>query len=57
MVSEIVASQLSHSELERVYIGKLNELRTNYQLQGNYKELTANYIIIKKDIEIIKSHK
>ena len=31
---------------------KLNELSVNYQnLQGNYKELTANYISIKKDIQ------
>ena len=35
-------------------IRKLNELTENYQkLQGHYKELTANYINMKKDLETI----
>ena len=33
-------------------IKKVNELTYNYQiLQGNYEELTANYISMKRDIE------
>ena len=33
---------------------KLSELTENYQkLQGNYNELTANYINMKKEIETI----
>ena len=33
---------------------KLNELTQNYQkLQGNYNELTAKYINMKKEIETI----
>ena len=33
-------------------IRKLTELTENYQkLQGNYNELTANYINMKKEIE------
>ena len=32
-------------------IRKLNELTENYQkLQGNYNELTANYINMKKEL-------
>ena len=35
-------------------ITKLNELTQNYQkLQGNYNELTENYINRKKEIETI----
>ena len=43
------ASQLSDSEFKELVIRKLNELTQNYQkLQGNYNELTAKYINIKK---------
>ena len=35
-------------------IRKLTELREKYQkLQGNYNELTANYINMKKEIDTI----
>ena len=35
-------------------IKKLDDLTENYQkLQGNYNELTANYINMKKEIETI----
>ena len=35
-------------------IRKLNELTQNYQkLQGNYNELIANYVNMKKEIETI----
>ena len=37
-----------------IYIRKLNDLTQNYQkLQGNYNELIANYINMKKEIENI----
>ena len=52
MLTEIEASQLSDTEFKAMVIRKLNELTENYQkLQGNYDELTANYISMKKDIE------
>ena len=39
-------------------IRKLTELTENYQkLQGNYNELTANYINMNKEIETIKKGK
>ena len=39
-------------------IRKLTELKQNYQkLQGNYNEPTANYINMKKEIEIINKGK
>ena len=45
VLNEIKASQLSHTELKAMVIRKLTELTENYQkLQGNYNELTANYI-------------
>ena len=54
MLNEAEASQLSDNEFKAMVIRKLNELTENYQkLQGNYKELTANYIIMKKEIETI----
>ena len=54
MLNEKEASQLSDIEFKAVVIRKLNELTENQQkLQGNYNELTANYINMKKEIEII----
>ena len=42
MLTEIHASQLSHTEFKAMVIRKLNELTENYQkLQGNYNELTV----------------
>ena len=49
MINEKEASQLSDTEFKAMVIRKLTELKENYQkLQGNYNELTANYINIKK---------
>ena len=54
MLKEKEASQLSHNEFKELVIKKLHELTQNYQkLQGNYNELTANNINMKKDIENI----
>ena len=45
MPNENEASQLSDVEFKQLVIRKLHELTQNYQkLQGNYNELTANYI-------------
>ena len=52
MLTEKEASQLSDTDLKAMVIRKLTELIDNYQkLQGNYNELTANYINMKKEIE------
>ena len=49
MLSEKEASQLSDTEFKAMVIRKLTELKENYQKpQGNYNELTANYINMKK---------
>ena len=49
MLNEKEASQLSDIELKKLVIRTLNELTQNYQkLQGNYNELTANYINMKR---------
>ena len=49
MLTEIEANQLSDTEFKELVIRKLTELTQNYQkLQGNYNELTANYINMKK---------
>ena len=54
MLNEIEASQPSDIEFKAMVIRKLNELIENYQKsQGNYNELTANYINMKKEIETI----
>ena len=54
VLNEIEASQLSDIEFKAMVIRKLNDLTENYQkLQGNYNELTANYINMKKEIETI----
>ena len=52
MLTEKEASQLSKIEFKAMVIRKLNELSElteNYQkLQGNYNELTENYINMKR---------
>ena len=54
MLNEKEASQLSDIEFKELVIRKLDELTQNYQkLQGNYNELIANYINMKKEIETI----
>ena len=54
MLNEKEASQLSDTEFKAMVIRKLTELTANYQkLHGNYNELTANYINMKKEIETI----
>ena len=61
MLTEKEASQLSDTEFKALVIRKLtelSELTENYQkLQGNYNELTANYINIKHEIETISRAK
>ena len=48
MLNEIEASQQSDTEFKAMVIRKLTELTENYQkLQGNYNELTANYMNMK----------
>ena len=45
MLTEKEATHLSDTEIKTMVIRKLTELTENYQkLQGNYNELTANYI-------------
>ena len=45
VLNDVEASQMSDIEFKEMVIRKLNELTENYQkLQGNYNELTANYI-------------
>ena len=60
MLNEIEASQQSDTEFKTMVIRKLTELtelNENYQqLQGNYNELTVNYINMKKEIDIITFH-
>ena len=55
MLTEKEASQLSDTEFKVMVTWKLTELsgcKENYQkLQGNYNELTANHINMKKEIE------
>ena len=52
MLKEIEPSQVSEIEIKAMVIWKLNKLTENSQkLQGNYNELTANYIHMKKEIE------
>ena len=57
MLNEIQTNQLSDTEFKAMVIRKLtelSELTENYQkLQGNYNELTTNYIDMKKEIEAI----
>ena len=49
VLNEIEESQLSDTEFKTMVIRKLHELTQIYQkLLGNYNELTANYINIKR---------
>ena len=49
MLTEKEASQLADTEFKAMVIRKLTELTENYQkLQGNYNELTATYIHMKR---------
>ena len=49
MLTEKEATQLQDTEFKAMVIRKLTELTENSQkLQGNYNELTANYINTKK---------
>ena len=49
MLNEIEASQQSGIEFKTMVIRKPNELSENSkELQGRYKELTVNYISMKK---------
>ena len=58
MLNEIDASQLWDIEFKTIVIRKVNELGESYQnLQGNYEELTANYISMKKDLNTINKSK
>ena len=58
MLTEKEATPLSDTEFKAIVIRKLTELTENYQkLQGNYNELTANYINMNKEIETIKKGK
>ena len=52
MLNKIDASQLSDIEFKTMVIRKSNELSVSYQnVEGNYEEMTANYISMKKGIE------
>ena len=54
MLTEKEASQLSDTEFKAMVIRELTELTENYRkVQGNYNELTGNYINMKKEIETI----
>ena len=54
MLTEKEATQLSDTEFKAMVIRKLTEFTDNYQkLEGNYNELTANYINMKKETETI----
>ena len=54
MLSGIGASQLPDIEFKAMVKRKLNEvIENNPKLQGNYNELTAIYINMKKEIETI----
>ena len=54
MLTKKEATQLPDTEFRAIVMRKLTELTENDQkLQGNYNELTANYINMKKEIETI----
>ena len=58
MLTEKEATQLSDTEFKSMVIRRPTELTENYQkLQGNYNELTANHINMKKEIETINKAK
>ena len=49
MLTEMEASQLSHTEFKAMVIRKLTELTENYQkLQGKYNELTEKLPTLKR---------
>ena len=49
LLNEIEASKLSDIKFKTMVIRKLNKLSENYKtLWGSYKELTANYISMKR---------
>ena len=49
MLTEKKASQLSDTKSKAMVMRKLTELTENYQkLQGNYNEITPNYINMKR---------
>ena len=55
MLAEKEASQLSDTDIKAMVIKNFTALTENNQkVQGNYKELTANYINMKKEIETNK---
>ena len=55
-VNEMEANKLSDIEFKTMVIRKFTELTENYKkLQGSYKELTVNYISMKKGIETINN--
>ena len=54
MLTEKEASQLSDTEFKAMVIRKLTEFTENNQkLWVNYKELTGNYINMRKEIQTI----
>ena len=57
MLTEKEASQLPDTEFKAMVIRKLTELseltENHHKPQGNYNELIANYINMKKEIETI----
>ena len=54
MLTEKEASQLTDNEFKELVMRKLNQLTQYYQkVQGNYNELTSNYVNMKKEIETI----
>ena len=58
MLTEKETSQLSDTEFKAMVIRNLTELTENYQkLRGNYSELTANSINMKREIESFKRDK
>ena len=58
MLNEKEANQLTDFEFKTLVIRKLNKLTQNNQkLQGNYNELNANYIHIKKEKETLNNGK
>ena len=54
MLTEKEATQLSDTELKAMVTMRLTEVTEDTQkLQGNYNELSVNYINMKKEIETI----
>ena len=58
MLNKKEASQLSDNEFKELVTNKYYKLTQNNQkLQGNYNELNANYIHIKKEKETLNNGK